>query len=231
MTLELNGTDEAIDCGTLAVLENLALKTVMAWVNVDVTGDQIVMSKRGSSTGWRLQVETGGTELRMMLQQLFSTSNGQWKSANNTITRDTWHHVAAVYDRGDVANDPVFYIDGISVGVTEQTTPVGTAGDNSGVIHYIGRKATGSAIRFNGSLDDLCIYNRLLSSAEIATIFAGEGINPNKNGLVARWFPGELAPGATVLSVKDISGNGNDGTPEGTPVYTDGILRSRRRVA
>lgn len=230
MTLELNGTDEAIDCGTNAVLENLTQKTIMAWINTDVLAQQMIMSKR-SAVGWRFEINDNVSELRMIFRQSFSTTDGAWRTDNTTIIRDTWHHVAVVYDRNDVANDAVFYIDGLSKTVTETATPVGTADDNSGAEMDIGKKATGSALRFNGSLDDLRTYNRLLSSAEIATINAARGVDGIVDGLVARWFPGELAPGATVLSVKDISGNGNDGTPEGTPVYTDGILRSRRRVA
>lgn len=229
MALELDGVNQSIDCSTKAVLENLAQKTVMAWINTDVEALQVIISKLNGA-GWRLEINDNVSELRMIFRQTFSGDDGAWRTDNTTIIRNTWHHVAVTYDRGNVANDAVLYIDGVSMAVTETSTPVGTADDNSGVPCHIGKKESGSALYFNGTEDDIRIYDRLVSAAEILSIYTARGVDGIVDSLVARWFPNELAPGATVLSVVDLSPTGvSSGTPANAPVYAEGILRSRRR--
>lgn len=65
-------------------------------------------------SGWRLDVA-----------YVWSGGNGSWTSAD--ITGGVPHHIVLTYDRGDTANDPVMYVDGVSVTVTENSTPAGTA--------------------------------------------------------------------------------------------------------
>lgn len=66
------------------------------------------------------------------------TTDGQWDSPD--ISVNARHHIAVTYDRGATTNDPIIYVDGVSVTVTEIATPVaiGTGedtlkfGENSG---------------------------------------------------------------------------------------------------
>ncbi len=230
MALELDGVDQAIDCGVDAVLDNLAQKTLTAWIYTHALAAQMIMSKH-SFPGWRWFIEEKVSELRMLLIQNFSNTNGRWRTPNTVIISNTWQHVALTYDRTNVANDPILYIDGLVVaGLIEATTPVGTVADDSGSEMDIGKKALDPPQYFDGLLDDLRIYDRLLSAAEILTIYTARGVDGIVDGLVARWMPNELAPGATVLSVVDLTGV-SDGSPENAPVYAEGVLRSRRRTA
>lgn len=230
MALELDGVDQAIDCDTKAVLENLAQKTIMAWLNTDVEAEQRVMEKSDGG-GWRFSVEDNVSELRVLFNQQFSDANGRWRTDNTTIVRNTWYHVAITYDRTNVANDPIIYRNGTSINVVESNAPVGTADDNSGNSMYIGKKED-STLYFDGTLDDIRIYDRLLSAEEILTIYTARATDNIVYGLVGRWMPNELAPGATVLSVIDLSPTGvSPGTPENAPVYAEGILGSRHRIA
>lgn len=88
--------------------------------------------------------------------------------ANNAIGRYTfdssWHHVAAVFNNTAAA----IYVDGVALTMTDaviDTTIVSTDPLLLGVID-----SAGTPIHFNGFLDDVRIYNRLLSSSEISAL-------------------------------------------------------------
>jgi hypothetical protein len=87
----------------------------------------------------------------------------------------------------------------------------------------------------NGKIDDVRIYTKSLSAAEIQTIYAARGHDNLLDGLVSRWLLNEKAKGVTVSgsnSVKDIGSGGNHGTP-GTSncSYAESVLSFRRRAA
>ena len=80
---------------------------------------------------------------------------------------------------------------------------------------------------YNGILFDVRIYNRALTANEIAEIYHKRGADRVWQGLVGRWRLDEFVTGA---SVRDLSGNGNHGTPYNSPVYQASPHRLRRGV-
>ena len=54
----------------------------------------------------------------------YTTTDGVWHSPD--VTSTARHHVAITYNRSSGTNDPVIYVDGASVTVTETATPAGT---------------------------------------------------------------------------------------------------------
>ena len=54
---------------------------------------------------------------------VIGSTNGVWRSPDQTL--NARHHLVVTYDRTLTTNDPVLYIDGASVTVTETDTPVG----------------------------------------------------------------------------------------------------------
>lgn len=119
------------------------------------------------------------------------------------VTDTNFHHVAVT----KTGNQVVFYVDGVASGpfTFNQTfdfttnAAIGARGDN------IVQNA------FFGDIDELSIYNRPLSAAEIAAIFnAGTAGKCKPTATVApsgqvTWFAGDG-------NANDISGNGSNGT-------------------
>ncbi len=105
---------------------------------------------------------------RPIFAQFFSGGLGQWAAPTNTITTGTFHHIAVTYDRTSPDNDPVMYIDGVKQTVSE-TTPSGTANSDAGDNLLIGSRPTDRF--FDGKIDDVAIWNRILSEAEIEDIY------------------------------------------------------------
>jgi hypothetical protein len=96
-----------------------------------------------------------------------STSGGQW-FGDCLLLGAGWRHVAVTYDGTSTANDPVMYVDGIPTTVTENSSPSGSLRSNSGTTYLGDRPSLGRP--FEGLLDDVRIYNRVLSPSEVQAL-------------------------------------------------------------
>ena len=97
------------------------------------------------------------------------STGGAWSSPNNKITEDEWNHVAIALDATDITNDPVIYINGESVTVTEDTTP--TSYTAVGVQLYFGTKASTASNWYKGLIDDAAFFNRVLDDHELKMLY------------------------------------------------------------
>jgi len=160
--LSFDGVDDYVDCGNDSSLNITNAFTVEAWVKVsDTSNVEQIVAKAKDATGQRAF-------------RLFRQSNNvyfdTWTSARawstTTITSNTWYHLAGTYD----GVNQELYIDGVS----KDTDP--QSGDITVVSHnlYIGIElnSSGNPIEFfNGTIDEVCIYNRALSATEIKTLY------------------------------------------------------------
>jgi len=98
--------------GTLSVLVNPAS---------DGEANVGVVAEKGP---WKVQtVDEVGGFVRLQLTYAFSGGTGIWQT-DRDIPINTVTHFVANYDADSVANDPVFYVDRVSVTVNETGTPV-----------------------------------------------------------------------------------------------------------
>jgi hypothetical protein len=136
----------------------------------------------------------------------------------NTYNDNNWHF--AVFTRDN--NNLSMYIDG----VLQKSQPVyGNLGNRS---FAIGRSkiSSDSTRYFNGSIDEVLIFNRSLSSDEISQLYnsgnglyANTSIAPFNDGLVAGWHFDE----GTGTTAYDITGR-NNGTLVNGPTWVDGKI-------
>lgn len=148
----------------------------------------------------------------------------QWQSNTDLMLLNVVRQVAITHDLTSLANDPLFYLDGVSTTVTEQQTPT-TAYRTTGATNCIigGKAGTSSVEPLGGHLYQLLIYNRILSPAEISYSYNSKLAIPIRNGLV--FAPNLLGAqgvqdGDTLTSsnkIKDIV-SGSLGTPNGNPI-------------
>lgn len=91
----------------------------------------------------------------------FSVGNGQWQLTSLPPTGG-WHHVAITYDCSSTANNPLIYIDGVSMPVTRQLTPSGTAVQTTSS-YDIGNNTIAAGTRnCDGMLAHFAIWNGIL---------------------------------------------------------------------
>ncbi|MFY8020395.1 MAG: LamG-like jellyroll fold domain-containing protein, partial [Bacteroidia bacterium] len=92
------------------------------------------------------------------------------QSSTVPIQDNTWHHIAVVYKAGI---EVIFYLDGNELGRTYLTNffePETFLGTHWNIGHVTNSDRLSPVYSFNGSLDDVRIYRRALSSAEINVI-------------------------------------------------------------
>ena len=136
-----------------------------------------------------------------------SLRRGGWNDwdvpGGDTLLDGEWHHYAATFDRDDVAK---VYLDGKLVSVNNIQNKAGSLGDKK--VMLIG---TGD-VPFEGAIDDLRLYRRLLSEDEIGRIVTapGEDGPVGKDALIA-WWKFDESDGTTR---EDSTGNGNHARPK-----------------
>lgn len=149
--------------------------TVAAWVRCDATGGGS-FPRIVNAPGWRLMFRFSSNDPYSIGFASQDGVNGDWDSGGGSIALGNWYHVAASYDRSNLAaNKPVFYINGVKYPTITLAQPSGTAATLSGT-GYIGNSAALNR-NWNGLIDELRVYNRILSEGEIL----GLAIDPAAN--------------------------------------------------
>ncbi len=125
---------------------------------------------------------------------------------NTSFPFNTWHHIVVDFAVG--TNAVLLYADGVLSG-----TRTRSAGTINAQNIKIGARHYNSSVQnhFPGIIDDVRVYNRSLSAAEVVTLYqSGAAIRKqvSERGLVGYWRFDE----GTSTKAIDFSGNGNTGT-------------------
>src|SRR5262249_6386787 len=129
------------------------------------------------------------------------------------LTSNCWHHVAISVDRQSAAT---LYVDGSALATFDPSVYAGDLGNRAAP--RIGASLDTSLQPFDGQIDELQIFGRALSQADVQSIVGAGGFGQCRcmappAGLVSWWSADGHA--------SDIQG-GNDGTPVGGVTYTTG---------
>lgn len=219
--LSFDGVNDIVTIPSGANLNNLTQISVAAWIKPKSVGESSggrIFSK-GAGLSNRLRCATGGTN-SFVVTAGFDTY-GQWQTPNNSVKLNVWQFVVFTLDLSSVNNEPVLYLNAVSSEVIQNQAPVGNlAADDTNA--YIGNDST-TARTFNGLIDDVKVYNRILTQAEVIDLYQGKDVS---SGLVGHW---KLDEGSG-LTATDSSGNGQDGTITGA-VYSTNVVEKSRSVA
>lgn len=157
--LEFDGVDDYVDCGNDESLDMTDELTVSAWIkrsSFSTTGTVVGKNNGNSVTaGYGLFSYTQGVEFNFY-------SAGRWRRTTPrvAVTANQWHHVAGTFN-GNIA---YLYVDG------EQKASLVYSGDITIAAGYpvqIGYWRSQKTEYFNGSMDEVTIYDRALSADEI----------------------------------------------------------------
>ena len=209
---QLGGNGNASNSGDRVIVgnpPNLRLQsfTIEAWVKRSsaaiLTNSPVAGFVNGTifafgQSGWGIVIDQPTNRLA------FTQIGVNQINSNLTIADTNWHHVAVSIS----GSQAVFYLDGVA------DTPIGYSSvftfTTSAAIGARGDSDARNA--FFGAVDELAIYNRVLSASEIAAIFNA--------GTIGKCKPlATYAPENQVLwlagdgDFRDSSGNGLDATP------------------
>ena len=201
-------------------LDNIDVITIEAWIYPRTFGasDFGRIWHKDSSGGtlhrqFLIDAEGGsGNTNCLRWHQSFSGGNQQWTTDNNTISTNTWQHVAVTYDRTSGSNNPSIYINGVLQTIsTISSVPTGTPNSDSANTVTIGNNGAAGTRTFDGFIDDIRVYNYARTPAQIAWDM--------NRGRPVGWWKLDEGSGTTA---NDSSGLGNSGTLTNTPTWTTG---------
>ena len=189
--LYFDGKDDIVNCGNAPSLDINQEITIMAWVNCRIDLDKAIVSKHSAfdygymlkwkrHTGISLAIDAPPTSIYS-------------REANINTYPNRWYHVAATFKE-----DIHLYIDGTPADGERHGTPPTSIGSSAEDL-TIGLQPGSNG--FNGSVDEVKIYNRALSAAEIREAFS----EITQRG---EWNLDD----ASGNSADDTSPEGNDGT-------------------
>jgi len=138
--------------------------SITAWIKTAKTNTSHIMSWGTGTLNHRFIFRINNNRLRL--------ENGDTNIQGDTgpITDDEWHHVAAVIGEGVTIAEVKLYLDG------QDDTRANTDADPNvfdivaNLDVAIGRRSTNGDRYFNGLLDEVRLYNRVLSPAEVARL-------------------------------------------------------------
>ncbi len=162
--LSLDGTGDyvVLDGYQGADITGSGARTISAWINT--SSDGAIVSYGGTAAGQKFIFRVEGNVLRV-------EHNGGNVKGSTIVNDGQWHHVAMTLPSGgsNGLNDITFYVDGVAETFSATSTaPLNTTTTNE--VH-IGRDFQDFNRDFNGSIDDLGIWNRELTADEIANIY------------------------------------------------------------
>lgn len=175
--LNFDGTKDGASCGNRNSLANIFDRggTFMAWFYAESMG-QNLQGRIGDKNQWTLMLrqEAGGQVLYIHAD--FSTANGAWHIPPREYELQEWFHAAMVYDSSSDKNDPMVYVNGESKRITRKTAPAGKYTPDNDSIFGLAIRFHDKQRFFDGLIDEVAIYNRALSEAEIRRNYRASGL-------------------------------------------------------
>jgi hypothetical protein len=218
----LDGVNDYVSFGATNIPGSTAAQTVSLWVNYSSTaGTHNFITLTNPTALCGLQIGLRGGDLRA------------WKWGGVTLVTKTsppasgWHNIIYTFD----GSNHTLIVDGVTA-ANSNTLQASCAVTDV----QVGAVETSKEL-FQGSVDDLRIYNRVITAAEIALIAAGAdptlgrkldaGVDTSPDGptidlttnLAGYWKLDE----GTGTTTADSSGNGNVGTIAGNPTWPTGF--------
>ncbi len=147
-------------------------RSFSAWAYRTGTGDSgRLFDKRVAGAQAELFFVNNSTS-SWRFQRDWSPTVGQWDIT--PPSSDVWHHLAILYDGGAVTNDPLIYVDGLPVTVTQPgINPAGALVTNTDP-YVLGNRRSDNARGWSGMIAEFAVWDRLITQQEISLLYAGQ---------------------------------------------------------
>jgi len=223
--LEFDGTNDTVRLSTGPALAGQTDLSVAAWIKTSADSAGVIIQQRngGYNGEYRLMVNGNG-QLDFML---YGDSDYQYTFVTTkTVNDDNWHHVVAIRQ----GQDGYIYVDG-----RLEASETGTIRNLDSTIQVaIGADIRDSVNYFNGTMDDVRIYNKALMEDDIKQVMRGDpliawGPNPANGSTpdVDETLPLSFSPGDNVSQHDVYFGTDRDAVADADTTTAD-IYRGRQ---
>lgn len=213
-----NGSGDVIEVADIDLVDLVSDFSISSWINTSNSDQAMLLSKhtKGSNYdgSWWLAI---GADKKIIFQGTRSTGGWGGVSSTSSISAFTWEHVVFNYQRS-TQEWKIF-----RNGVLDNSGSFDFAIANNSRSIIIGNEGNGTQY-FNGSIDDIRIYNRVISQAEVHALYTEAApttytITPSTptNGTISPATPQTVNSGATkTFTISANSGYTTDANVGGT---------------
>ncbi len=174
--LSFNGSDNYVSLAGNSTFDNMGAMTISAWIKPSSLGEngkgRIVTKAAGGSLpsyGWSFYL-TNEVANGIKFAVDHTTAHLEHASVANAITLNQWQLVTVTWDGSKNASNAHIYVNGNEVSYAVADNAVGTRASDTSNSLYIGSNPARTR-SFNGSIDDVKIFNRVLSADEVKNIY------------------------------------------------------------
>ncbi len=165
--LSFDGTNDYINIGSLNGLDTTQSITLEAWVNfnnIDDPAERYIIGSRPISAGSDT-ISLAGMNGGM---RIFTQNQGRGVSFFGAVSNNTWNHIVGVREVNGTNETLKLYVNGVLKGTNTYTSL-------SIIPNYwaIGRLGGTAAYYYKGLIDEVKIYNRALTAAEVLAEYSG----------------------------------------------------------
>jgi len=180
--LDFDGVDVYVDVPSISSINGTTALTVTAWFKSDTFGasNEGIISKYvgdgESNRSWVLLSDTQTNGQGDPRVSVVLSSDGTYQSANaviggTTLLEDTWYFGTFTYD---ASGNTELFLNGVSEG-TDSAPPSSLHSSSKSVLLGLQYSESGDAGQdsnsWNGAIDDVRIYNRVLSADEVNRLY------------------------------------------------------------
>jgi hypothetical protein len=168
---DFDGSDNYINCGSDARMDNMTEFTYSAWINPRVldndAGSDDHQQIIGQDYTWRkgFVIRSDGD----LFSYFGCTGQAAMARTSGTgaVVIDTWQHVVSTFNGTNFK----IYVNGVEQGYQTNNACEGNYGDLTSYDFIISTNDGTNNDPFNGTMDEIMIFNRTLSEAEVLALY------------------------------------------------------------
>jgi len=215
-----DGADDKVTVGTPSALNNIFTGggTLSAWINPKSDGQNNAGQAfdKGKYTFQVISESSGSVKVQFAVT--LSGGAARWETPRS-VSLNNWTHILVTYDSDNPTTDPIIYLNGSAVSLTETISPSGTYVSDATSNLILGNRNDG-VTTFDGLLNDLAIWGSALTANEVTALYnsglpllptTDSGNYASADDLVGYWR------NDGVTTWLDRSTNSNNGTVSGSP--------------
>lgn len=172
--------------------------------------------------------QAGGVHARGSARRLDADGVSSATGTTTITTATNWFLAMTADFNQNGTKNLLIYVNAVLEGTTNVASWTGNLDAAACQSGSIGSFGNGTAF-FDGTLDDMRFYTRVLSQAEITGIYTARGRDSDLNGIATRYSLNEAASGAATGAGSVIERTRlANATPNNSPTYTSAIAHFHR---
>jgi len=227
--LDFDGSDDYLELPEPNVGSSPTLFTVSGWIKPESGGRSRFITPQSSGRDHFLLHDRNDADFGIFVNESANTNLRRYTTPNGTMPYGQWSHFAAIVDEAN--NDIRLYVNGqLEKNATDSDPISGWSGT-----WIMGQRGNNSDY-LNGKLDDVRIYDRALTEANVQDLYESgfSKVNTSRkldniNGLQGWWTMDgkDVDWSGSSGQIKDNSGSGNNGTTNGGMTNSQSAAQGR----